>query len=149
MAKKMAKDLIQEYGTLWARNPENMRRYTSLLEKKHAGGIYVLYNGSTPVYVGKGHIRRRVTKRDHGGSKSKYWDHFSWFVVNDKSFEHELEALLLKVLPFYLRCLNLQAAKFLRDSHKKHREKKGNSKVALARPKSLAAFYRTRKLRIE
>jgi len=142
MKPSMDNDLIKEYGTFWARNHENMEAYTSRLRKKHAGGIYVLYNGSAPVYIGKGHIRSRVTKRHRSGSKSAYWDHFSWFVVNDENIEHELEALLLKTLPFYLRCLNLQEARFDHDKRKKCRERK--AETSLKRPKSVAAFCRSR-----
>jgi len=98
--------LIEQYGTFWERNSKNMTKYGELVRSK-AGGIYVLYSGSAPVYVGTGRIKSRVSRRTRkGSSKSRYWDHFSWFLINDLKIEREMEAFLLKVLPFYLRCLN-------------------------------------------
>jgi len=106
--------LIEEYGTFWTKNPQNMKKYRTLVRSKNSG-VYVLYNGSAPVYVGRGQIKRRVSKRNReGSSKSRYWDHFSWFLVDNEDIERELEALLLKILPFYLRCLNRQKAQFLK-----------------------------------
>lgn len=129
--------LIKEYGTFWARNRENIAKYRSCVRSK-ASGIYVLYSGSAPVYVGKGHIKGRVTKRNRGGAKSRYWDHFSWFLVDNSDVEHDLEALLLNVLPFYLRSLNKQTAKFRDD-----RKRKGlNNEAELRLPKSLSAVFR-------
>jgi hypothetical protein len=61
-----------------------------------------------PMYVGKGKIASRV--RGHakkGSSKSKYWDHFSWFVIKN-SLENEIEVMLLRTLPFFIRSLNRQ-----------------------------------------
>lgn len=129
--------LIKEYGTFWARNPENIREYKSLVRGR-ASGVYVLYSSSAPVYVGKGRIKSRVTKRDRGGSKSPYWDHFSWFLVDNSNIEHELEALLLKALPFYLRGLNKQTAHFL-DATKR---KDHHPHACLKLPKSLSALNR-------
>jgi len=130
-------DLIKEYGSFWARNPENIREYRELVRSK-ASGVYVLYSGSAPVYVGKGHVKTRVTKRDRGGSKSPYWDHFSWFLVDNSNIEHELEALLLKVLPFYLRSLNKQTAHF-RGAKKREDH---HPQTCLKLPKSLSALNR-------
>jgi hypothetical protein len=127
--------LVRKYGTFWARNKDNMKEYRSFVRSKESG-IYILYSGSAPVYIGKGHIKSRVTKRDRGGSKSPYWDHFSWFVVDSKEVEHELEALLLKALPFYLRSLNRQTAHFIKHGTK---AKERNPQTHLELPKSLRA----------
>jgi hypothetical protein len=127
--------LIKEYGTFWARNKENLAEYKSLVRSR-GSGIYVLYSGSAPVYVGKGRIKSRVAKRDRGGSKSPYWDHFSWFLVDNSDVEHELEALLLKALPFYLRSLNKQTAHFLGAAKRKDH----HPLTCLRLPKSLAAL---------
>src|SRR6516164_7877753 len=65
--------------------------------------VYVLSHGAMPMYVGKGKIASRV--RGHAkraSTKSKYWDHFSWFVING-GFQDELEVVLLRTLPFYVR----------------------------------------------
>jgi hypothetical protein len=49
---------------------------------------------------------------DKSKSKHEFWDHFSWFEILDENMQREIEALLLASLPFYLRVLNKQSAKF-------------------------------------
>jgi hypothetical protein len=71
-------------------------------------GIYILYDGLFPVYVGKadqGSIRGRI--RDHNKSKrmKNYWDNFSWYLLKDRKNIHEIETLLLRILPYFSRIL--------------------------------------------
>jgi hypothetical protein len=40
--------LIKRFGHMWARNLENIR----LVSKEKKEGVYILYDGSMPVYVG-------------------------------------------------------------------------------------------------
>src|SRR5229473_3428862 len=73
--------LVGEHGFSWPRNAKNLAQIKRLLQRKK--GVYVLSHGAMPMYVGKGKIASRV--RGHakkGSTKSKYWDHFSWFVIN-------------------------------------------------------------------
>jgi hypothetical protein len=68
-----------------------------------------------PMYVGKGLIASRV--RGHAmkrSSKNKYWDHFTWFVIKKSGYEGELEVILLRTLPFYVRSLNRQTGSLQR-----------------------------------
>ena len=44
--------------------------------------------------------------------KSQFWDHFSWYAVPDRRYEADIEALLLRMLPLYLRSLNKQRTQF-------------------------------------
>src|ERR1700679_3605219 len=111
--------LVKEYGSLWARNKENIRFFKEHLPSGSTG-VYVLFNGSTPVYVGKGHIRGRITSHNKS-AKREFWDHFSWFLIKKSDTEHELEALLITTLPFYLRIFTRQDARFL--AHKRCKEK--------------------------
>ena len=102
--------LIKLYGEMWARNLANIKH---IPRAKDGGlGVYVLYDGSTPVYIGKGNIRARL--RQHRLSKrlGQLWDHFSWYVPFDVALTHDLEALLLRLLPFYLRSLTRQRGLF-------------------------------------
>src|SRR5208282_6761588 len=104
--------IIVRYGTRWARNPKNI----AALKVSDAGdprGVYVLSDGSMPVYVGRGRIWKRV-RRHTRGRKGRYWDHFSWFAVKGKSQAAEIEALLLRMLPFFLRSLNRQRTNFMK-----------------------------------
>ena len=102
--------LVAEHGFSWPRNRKNLRQIKKLIPAKK--GVYVLSHGAMPMYVGKGTIASRV--RGHarpGSSKSKYWDHFSWFVING-GFHDEIEVLILRSLPFYVRNLNRQTGSF-------------------------------------
>jgi hypothetical protein len=88
----------------WPRNPKNLAKLRKLMRKRT--GLYVLANGSMPLYIGKGIVARRVRAHAReGGSKSKYWNYFSWFEIPQPR-DGELECLLLQVLPFYVRSLN-------------------------------------------
>jgi len=98
--------LVGKHGFSWPRNSKNLAQIRKLLMGKK--GVYVLCHGAMPMYVGKGKIASRV--RGHakkGSTKSKHWDHFSWFVING-GFQDELEVVLLRTLPFYVRSLNRQ-----------------------------------------
>lgn len=99
--------LVNKYGLLWARNPDNIKKLRDL-EKVEGklSGVYVLCDGSMPVYIGRGRFLKRITGHKRSKSRGQYWDHFSWFRIPDQRFEPDVEALLLRMLPFYLRSLN-------------------------------------------
>jgi hypothetical protein len=102
--------LIKQYGLHWPRNLENLEEIEDLAG--HKSGIYVLYHGAMPVYIGRGSISIRLRSHGREGSKKdQFWDRFSWFVVGKRELEHELEALLLEALPFYVRSLNQQSGR--------------------------------------
>ena len=102
--------LISKFGEMWARNTDNIEAIPG--SKEGGQGVYVLYDGSMPVYVGKGNIRQRVRRARQSERRGQLWDHFSWYVLHDPALMDELEALLLRMLPFQLRVLNRQLAKF-------------------------------------
>lgn len=99
--------LIKTYGKLWARNLRNIEAIPN--EPK---GVYVLYDGTMPMYVGKGDIRTRIKSHEKSRRLSQMWDHFSWYIPYDHRDLHDIEALLLRTLPFYLRVLTRESAKF-------------------------------------
>lgn len=102
--------LVSKYGSLWARNDSNIKR---LRAEGRLFGVYVLCDGSMPVYIGRGRLASRINRHRRSRSrKSQYWDHFSWYAVSDRRFEADIEALLLRMLPFYLRSLNKQRTRF-------------------------------------
>ena len=49
--------LVKEYGEMWPRNDSNIQIVPGSADGGQ--GVYVLYDGSMPVYIGKGNIRRR------------------------------------------------------------------------------------------
>jgi len=105
--------LIKQFGLHWPRNPENLEEIEDLAG--HKSGIYVLYHGAMPVYIGRGALRARLLSHAKEGSKKEqFWDRFSWFVIGSAKRERELESLLLEALPFYVRSLNKQTGKLQR-----------------------------------
>jgi hypothetical protein len=100
---------VKMYGKMWARNEENL---DALKDLGHLEGVYVLHDGSMPVYVGRGVIWRRISSHERSHTRGQYWDYFSWFAINSKSNEKDVEAILLRILPYYLRVLNNQRANF-------------------------------------
>jgi len=103
--------LIDKFGEMWARNAGNIKDVPG--SSKGGQGVYILYDGSTPVYVGKGNIRQRLRSADKSTRRGNSWNHFSWYVIRDKSLVHDVEVLLIRILPLYLRYLTRQTGHFL------------------------------------
>ena len=105
--------LIKQFGLHWPRNQENLDELEDLAG--HKSGIYVLYHGAMPVYIGRGAISARLRNHGKEGSKKdQFCDRFSWFVIGKTASERGLESLLLEALPFYVRSLNKQGGKLLK-----------------------------------
>jgi len=103
--------LIKCFGEMWARSEPNLEDFGSRLKDQQ--GVYVLYDGSTPVYIGKGCIVDRIKAAHASERRANFWDHFSWYVINDLDLMHDVEVLLIRMLPPYLRFLNRQEGHFL------------------------------------
>lgn len=109
------------FGEMWARNLQNINRIPSS-KQKGGKGVYVLYDGSMPVYVGKGNLHSRITKARVSKTRGQLWDHFSWYSLRPGA-THDIEALVLRMLPPYLRSLTKQKAKILGAKRvKEHKE---------------------------
>ena len=103
------RQLVGSYGTRWARNKQNIRR---LRELGKLYGVYLLLDGSMPVYIGRGRLSSRIRRHQRSRSRGQFWDHFSWYAIPDRRLEADVEALLLRMLPFFLRSLNKQRTRF-------------------------------------
>src|SRR5208337_4772591 len=101
--------LIIRHGEMWPRNQDTIDAIPGT--KDGGQGIYILFDGSTPVYIGRGNIRRRIRNARKSKRRGQFWDHFSWYVVPNSDYRQELEALLLRMLPIHLRILNQQRGK--------------------------------------
>ena len=103
--------LIRGRGEMWPRNADALEA----IPGSHDGGqgVYILYDGSMPVYIGKGNIRRRIRNARASKRRGQSWDHFSWYLVSEAKYQHDLEALLLRMLPPQLRALNRQRGKLI------------------------------------
>jgi hypothetical protein len=66
----MTSTLVKKYGHMWARNLANIAR----LKKQTGDGVYVLYDGSLPVYVGMGNISSRIKKARNSKRRGQMWD---------------------------------------------------------------------------
>jgi hypothetical protein len=104
---------------MWARNPENINAVKGC--RDGGIGLYILYNGSTPVYVGKGNIQIRLKKAQRSKRRGKSWDHFSWYLIEDKGLTHDVEILLIRTLKPFLRLLNQHCGHF-QDLHSTDRK---------------------------
>jgi hypothetical protein len=109
------------FGEMWARNLPNLNRIPGRQEKGGTG-VYVLYDGSMPVYVGKGNLRSRLKIARRSTSRGQLWDHFSWYSLDPKA-THDVEALVLRMLPQYLRSLTKQKGKFQEATRVKEQRK--------------------------
>ncbi len=122
--------LISARGEMWPRNDDAIN---AIPRSKEGGtGIYILYDGSTPVYVGKGNIQWRIQDARRSARRGQSWDHFSWYKILDPKHQHDIEALLLRMLPPYLRILNRQRGEFLHA--KRHARPKDKYSEPIKRP---------------
>jgi hypothetical protein len=126
--------LIERYGKMWARNKENI----DAMPKSSQGGqgVYVLYDGPQPVYIGKGNLRQRVRSAHKSTRRGKFWDHFSWHVIAKAGHRHDVEALLLRVFPWYLRGLARQSAHFIDAKGEKQVDSRPETTIVRAKRKA-------------
>jgi len=106
MKEKTNGNLVTHFGPFWERNKGNFQKLRSVARGR--SGIYLLYCGWFPIYVGCGKLVTQIT--GHRSSRSKVWDRFTWFAVKNEDHCRELEAIFLRSLPFYLRLNNKQGA---------------------------------------
>jgi hypothetical protein len=118
------------HGEYWCREKKNFLAIKNTYQ--NPVGLYALYSGLTPVYFGKGRIASRLRNHDKSGSRGRYWDHFSWYKIEEKEILQDLEILLLRILPVYLHMLNRQRGKFLGSTKAKQA---GGRTCELIRPK--------------
>ncbi len=105
-------EVVAHYGTMWARNTDNIELVPR--SKEPGGkGVYILFDGSMPVYVGKGNISARLKSARRSKRRSPFWDRFSWFGLEDPKMMHDIEVLLLSMFPTHLRSLTRQDGKFV------------------------------------
>lgn len=101
--------IVMQYGTMWARNSKNIAEIPG---GKLGCGVYVLFDGSMPMYVGKGQIKDRILEAAKSKRRGQMWDHFSWYALKNRKMEHDIEALMLRILPPNLRSLTRQRGNF-------------------------------------
>jgi hypothetical protein len=96
--------LMKQLAEKKDRTPENIN---SIPRAREGGiGVYILFDRSMPVYVGKGHIAERIRRAAKSETRGSYWDQFSWYIPHDPKSIGELEAMLHRMLPDYPLLLN-------------------------------------------
>jgi hypothetical protein len=109
--------IVGRYGKLWTRVPGNLKKLASK-ELKDVTGVYALYNGTMPVYIGRGKISQQIHRHDRNRKKNQFWEHFSWYEITVKGLDKEIESLFLRLLPFYVRSLNRKGGDSFVSGHK-------------------------------
>ncbi len=109
---KAGNGIVRRHGKWWTRVPKNLKKLGSR-ELRNVTGVYALYNGTMPVYFGKGRISYAIGRHDRSRRKDPFWEHFSWYEIKGKKgLNKEIETLVLRLLPFYVRSLNRMGGKF-------------------------------------
>jgi hypothetical protein len=121
MATTKSTPIVQQFGLMWARNDKNLAALPP--RRKGGQGVYILYDGSMPIYAGRGGFRNRINEARRSIKRAQMWDHFSWFSVKDRRKHHDLEMLMLQALPPMLRSMNRCDGKFV-GSKKSQRQPK-------------------------
>jgi hypothetical protein len=109
---KTKNGIVGRFGKWWTRASENISRLKNQ-DLKKATGIYVLYNGTMPVYIGKGNFSQNISRHNRSSKRSPFWEHFSWYEIKGKGLDKEVESLFLRILPFYAHSLNRMRGGFL------------------------------------
>jgi hypothetical protein len=117
---------------MWARNADNIAAIP-----RNGKGIYIMFDGSMPEYVGQGKIRSRLAQARRSKRRGQLWDRFSWYVIADPKMIHDIEVLVLRMLPRYFRALTRQGGNFQRA--KRNREANETAEVISRIPGKIPA----------
>jgi hypothetical protein len=97
-----SKKIADEFLRMWPRDLFHIRGQQEALEKTLGRpGVYILYRGSTPYYVGKA-VNLYSRLHDHSNIDSRYgnfWDMFSAFMVASDDARNDLEGILIAAMP--------------------------------------------------
>lgn len=104
----MKKSKAVAYGRMWPRELFSCKDGTRLLVRTkmfddlNKPGVYVLYRDGIPYYVGKADkLFTRIWSHANqpGGRYYNFWNHFSFFVVEDSTWRSRLEGILIAAMP--------------------------------------------------
>jgi hypothetical protein len=75
-------------------------------------------NGTMPVYISRGKLSQQIHRHHRNRKKNQFWEHFTWYEINGKGLDKEIESLLLRLLPFYVHSLNRKGGDFFASGEK-------------------------------
>lgn len=109
------KSLIRAFGMFWHRNRISFEPKGGMWGEQGRGGnvqpvdfseqygVYILYDGHRPVYVGKSErgdgIYARLRSHTKDPRKAGRWDRFSWFGIRGVTDRGELEEMNTEISP--------------------------------------------------
>lgn len=96
-----------------------------------------------PVYVGRGIILTQLRGHRVSNRRRRFWDYFSWYEIPNEVLRKDSEALLIKMLPYYLRLLNKKNEGFV-GPQKSHKQSKSKIPEGVDKPK----FVRIKRLTV-
>lgn len=103
---KSEKCIVSDHARMWPRvifaPISGEPSIAGTLEFLNQPGVYILYKGDIPFYIGKADVlwkRLRTHARQVEGPYYHFWDFFSAFVVPDKDQRNELESILIAAMP--------------------------------------------------
>jgi len=103
----MKSKIISGYARRWPRSVLDMVRedgkpFPSVRKELSKKGVYVLYRGSVPYYIGRSEVNLYTRICDHNQPEDDYynfWDYFSIIVVSAKELVKDVEAVLIVSMP--------------------------------------------------
>ena len=104
--KKQKHNLVIECAKMWPREVFDIKNGKDLLINKqkilNKSGVYVLYQGNQPYYIGKATKSLYKRLHDHANKTTdryfNLWNYFSAFVVDGKNID-AIEGLLIAAIP--------------------------------------------------
>lgn len=94
----------------WSRDQPYQDFQKALGSKQYGSGIYVLYKGKKPYYVGKSERSMKGRIGDHTRDEHRNkWDNFSFYQIRKRKYIGDVERLLLQ---YYKPEGNTQGGKF-------------------------------------
>lgn len=104
--------LVERYARLWPREVfdyvidkrgQQAVYLAKQLDVLRQPGVYILYRGDVPYYIGKagGWLWTRLFAhaRRPGGRYNNFWNYFSVFVIHDKHQRDAVESILIAAFP--------------------------------------------------
>ena len=100
--------IVTGIAQLWSRDILDFRDGKRYLEQVKnlflkKAGVYILYRDDKPYYIGQArNLFKRLVgyARNPNNSHFNFWNHFTAFVVSEPKYLDDIEAILIRAMPF-------------------------------------------------